>query len=586
MTDQQTKAPNNSALKKFSPQPTLKLIAGAVIILLSVLTAWSTGFDAIDDHLFLNTLKSGHILTVWDITNPQSGRFCPLNGTPYNLLLLFTNQVQPSYLHVWNALELLLLCSLTLKVLTTVAHPLAGYLGLTIFILQPSFLTAANRLLVPERPAILAIFALLYFYNSHARSRSAASFLAALLSANWAIYCKEPICGAIIVFACCQLTSNWRKRQTANAVNRRLDIALAASGLTFLAIYFTLVSSHHGESYAAARRFLPWFANLFQNVRNYALFSDPFLFFIGIPLVVVRAFATITNPNEHMDWADSALFGGVAYAGAILTLNMSYTSYYLLPASALAWPALVRFVEGSTIRSQLKFGAVPPAALIVLCAAPTQIAGRFLIPLVLLAIVWSLCSSKPWARALPIAVAGLVFLLNSLPGSFDAVAQLKTRPIVYGQTIQEVAQYLRANNNPRQRIFIAGVSASSGIEGFTALEDNLAYLGFTSRNYDMLSCTPLDGPAHPEEESPFTVFRDPQPKAPLPRDLLVIPSKDDHPCATTGAKLIAVSNSRVFSSVIMSLDKGIQLAKDRVLARSRQGITSPPSTAMLGVVPN
>ena len=324
-----------------------KFIVVALIAVLSLSIAWSTGFDKIGDHLFLSNLASGHPIKVSDTSAESALRFVPLNGTPYNLLLLLVRKVSPFSLHLWNALEFLILCLVIHKVLSSQANWLLVYLSTLAFVIQPSLLTASNRLLVPERTLVLGTFVMLYFYKSYLKNKTIVAFCACLLSANWAIYSKEPVSGAVIVFACSQILARLKSGRAKETHALALDISLLTSGLTFITIYLGIIWSSHAESYSTTHRFLPWALNVSQNIRDYSLYSDPFVFFIGIPLASVRVVSLIKKREDTVGWEDSALFAGVAYACAILALNMSYTSYYLLPASALAWPAMVSFIQRS-----------------------------------------------------------------------------------------------------------------------------------------------------------------------------------------------------------------------------------------------
>jgi hypothetical protein len=188
-------------------------------------------------------------------------------------------------------------------------------------------------------------------------------------------------------------------------------------------------------------------------------------------------------------------------------------------------------------------------------------------PLVLSAIVWLLLASKRSAAPFAISLAALTFVLNSLPGSLDAVALLKTRAAAYAETIQKIQDQIEAAPNIRKRIFLAGMSASSGIEAFTSLQDNLSYLGIKSPSYDMLSCTPIDGSTQTEPASPFTVFREPQPKVPLTGDLLVFSSAEKKPCSAVDVRIVAKSGSKELNSIAISLDQAIQLTKNKLLRR-------------------
>ena len=200
----------------------------------------------------------------------------------------------------------------------------------------------------------------------------------------------------------------------------------------------------------------------------------------------------------------------------------------------------------------------------------------------LLIIGWGLHYSQPIANTLAATVAVLVFLLNSLPGSVDVIAVLKTRPRAYGQTIKAIAHLLSADGRSRQRIFVAGMNANSGVEAYTSLENNLNYLGFGSRHYDLISCAAIDGVVKRDDQSPFTVFREPEPKRPLPGDLIVFSSLQEHPCGTKTISIIATSNSRTYNSLAISLDQAIQLAKDRARSRHDRGVLSSPTLELIG----
>jgi hypothetical protein len=394
----------------------LRVIVVSLIICTAGLIAWSTGPDEIDDHLFLSSILQHRSLKTWT-SMLSSGRFTPLNGAPYNALILWPRDVSTFQFHALNSLEFVVLFGAVVSLLTSQIPAPVAYIAAFIFAAQPAYMVAVNRLFVPERTAILGLVGMLYFYNRYSRKQTAFSLGGCLICANLAIYYKEPIAGAVLVFAGSQMVQNHLNGGSARskAGTRRLDVYLAASAIAFFFIYMALVWNNQGASYATSRRFMPWFANFIQNLRGYSLYSDPFLFFVSLPLAVTGLTARVRRKSNSEDWAESALYSGIAYAAAILLLNMAYTSYYLLPAAALVWPATVRWFSSLAPQFNIRVLAASIAVLIILCAAPTQIAGTTLVPVAIALSAVSFVSSRTRGTALAFGLAYAAFCLNSLP---------------------------------------------------------------------------------------------------------------------------------------------------------------------------
>ena len=301
------------------------LFAGVYLCLLIL----AANFSVVDDHLLTRTTLVGKFIPPFIL--PNTGRFYPLNGYEYNLVSLISDS--PTAYYLFNAAELVIVLFALYKILVpavfTEKQRGYAYLLMSGLLLLPGFATAWFRLFVPERNQLVFFLIFLASYLSFFKTGRWTSALLALVSANVALYYKEPgflMLGAFVAF---HLLLGWKETGTRQ---KALGAALLLSAVAFLGAYFFLVFAHRGgQLYGSA----PGSPILFfaKNVFNFLL-NDPFLILVLPTLIVYRVFAFFSRPAERLPLYDASLIAAFVYVLVFFKLNMSFAHYYLLPAYA------------------------------------------------------------------------------------------------------------------------------------------------------------------------------------------------------------------------------------------------------------
>ncbi len=424
----------------------LFVLAYAVVLLIS------PRIGPIDEFVFLSTLQVGRALPVYGRDFPFYddflwGRFVPVGGQEYNLVALIS--ATPAAYYLFNAIQLVGVVLLYYRCLRVATQDRRLILAaMTLLLLTPAFATCWSCLLSGEKGAT---FYLVIFLFCHLRVQQTGSILAAvaaLISANLALYYKEPVFLAIGGYAAGNLVLGWKdsSRRT-----RLVNGLVLLSCLTYLVFYAVLILPHRGEaSYGWSP--LPSGVKLLKNAFSYAAFSDPVVLLLAFPLAMWRVIRIVRHGEKGHPVFDPLLLGGCLYAGAFFVLNL-YSPYYFLPAYIFIIPPLLHFFLTTSL--------------------PDRIGWRVLATL-----------------------AALVMVFNSIPTALHALSFNKHLPLNYGKTIDFLAADIRARDEGhRRRIFVDGVPRSRDKDVFFVYGEFLQYKGLRLSEFDLESRMVSDRPS-------------------------------------------------------------------------------------------
>jgi hypothetical protein len=158
-------------------------------------------------------------------------------------------------------------------------------------------------------------------------------YVAALLSAIYGTYCKEPVFGVFLVIAFVNCLFRYNKQSKREKI---FYVALVANGILFLVLYYFLSFKN---------------ASGFYNQGRVSFRGIEFLLsiIIGNPVLIVmfsfcllRLYSVIIRKEKDCLFYDSLLFAGMAYVFAIIILHLN-ADYYFLPSIILFLPSLVHW---------------------------------------------------------------------------------------------------------------------------------------------------------------------------------------------------------------------------------------------------
>ena len=438
-----------------------------------------------DDFVFLRTLQAGNPVWYYSDNFPYYdatafGRFTPLVPMEYNFAWLFSSNPSPLWYYGFHALQFLALMWAALKLFKGAANSkYTPYAAATLLTLMPGFAIAFFRLQMNERNvlAYLALFLLAYSYYLIERRWQYAAL--SLFFANLAIYYKEVAFIPIGVFAFAHLVLSWR---SSDKKTRVLDVALWLSSVLYLILYYVLVYS------VKSRAYIPIFYNVYlvlaKNILNYALFSDPFIFVVALPLTLYRTYRIFVRRDIAHPYYDSMLAVIPVYIAAFLALKL-YSPYYLLPTYIMALPPVLYFF------SRINYGPV------------TYWIWRGL-----------------WATA------GFFILTNSIPAGLHYITYQKYLGINFNKTLDVLEE--RVPKSPaaetKTNIFLDGVDIGTGRGTYFIFAEFLNYRGLGSDALDLKSnvLTPKPEPLAGKVNFPYTVFNSDAPSEVQSGDYLVV----------------------------------------------------------------
>jgi hypothetical protein len=277
---------------------------------------------------------------------PSIGRFYPLAGVDYNLILKISDSFFA--LTLFNGIQFIVLAWMLPRLLLVAGASLPiAYLLSAIIFLSPGFSNVWVGFAAPERNGIFYFSAFLFAYQYYQKNPSVLPLATSLLFANGALYFKEPGFLMLSGFVVGHLVGGWGK---SNRETKIFDWLLIGSSLAFVGAYFIVFFGNVGDHlYGEVQGDL--FAIFIRNIGNYVL-NDPIIMVLGIPLSVYRFLKIIHQQEAYNPTYDSMLLGGMLYITAFFYLNI-FASNYLLPAYAFFLPAIVYFLVVPNLRKTM-----------------------------------------------------------------------------------------------------------------------------------------------------------------------------------------------------------------------------------------
>lgn len=291
---------------------------------------------------------------------PSDGRFFPLASLDLNLIAIFSHN--PYVFFTFNALIVfsagILLWSILDLILEEKFYTLRVLLLLCI-LLHPGFVTIMLGICFPER---LQVFFLALFVVSsikYYRHNSTSSAIIGLISANVALYYKEPTFLIIGSFALLMLLDSIKHKRN----SCWYYAALLFSVFVFLILYFTLIIPHIEKAYtrwtflSVYEEMLHIFKGLFSFI-----ITDSFLLLLLPALLLYRIFSFVFKKDrKHIFW-DSLLLGGFLYLCAFIKLHL-FDTYYLIPIYFITLGAMLYFLFSLNLIRHTIFKGI-----LILCA--------------------------------------------------------------------------------------------------------------------------------------------------------------------------------------------------------------------------
>ena len=415
-----------------------------LLVLYVALLLYKPDLSPSDEYAFLPTLQSGKLFPMYGKDFPyydstQIGRFGPLGGQEYNLVALFTHQ--PLGYFALNALELIALVLALVYVLNSVSKNRAlNYLAVIFLFAVPALTNTYFKLLYIEKNVATLLAMFLAFYIAFQRKPSWWYFLAALLTANLAIYYKEPVFIIVGTLCAAHLWFTWRR---ASWRSRALDLAGMASSVVWIALYLITVLPNRAHAIPSGYGADGWFVVFAKTLFNYGFFSDPLLILIVLPLFAVRAYQIFVRRRAPHLLADPMLAAAAAYIGVFFVLNL-YSPYYLLPAYVLVLPALCYFIDQQALNQR----------------------------------VWKVLAG----------LTALAVLTNALPMALHYLTYNKYLPINFNATVDTLVREVESRyHGERVRIFFDGVDRGNGRGVYFIVGEFLRQRGLSIQKFDLAS---------------------------------------------------------------------------------------------------
>ncbi|MDI6717464.1 MAG: hypothetical protein QMD86_00200 [Patescibacteria group bacterium] len=419
-----------------------------------------------DDFIFLRTLQSGKPILYYSSDFPYydaatMGRFTPLAAMEYNLFGIFSKSPDPFWYYFYHAIQLVILSILIVKILSLFTkNKLLIYSASVLLFLTPGFAISWFRMQMNERNVIFFLTIFLFFYLNYIKNKKITFILLSLIFVNLAIYYKETAFIAIGAFAFFHLIFSIK---AADLKLKIFDGLLLLSSLIYLIFYYFYTYINRGANIYGNTSF-DWIVSV-KNILNYALFSDPLLILVLLPLALWRLFKIIFKKERVEPVMDSLLISAFFYVAAFFALNM-YGPYYLLPAYVLTLPVLIYFFN------------------------QYQLSINF----------WKFFGG----------ITALLFIINVIPSGLHYLTYYKYLPINFNNSIDFIIRDINSKNSSKQaNIFMGGVDRGTGRGTYFVLAEFLRFKGLSDNQFDLKSNvrteTPL--PLISKITVPFTVFK-------------------------------------------------------------------------------
>lgn len=458
-----------------------------------LLIIYHANWQLIDDHSIVDSLTQDKYLTTHISEEMfKIGRFFPLCMQEFNVIFAINKTVTPLIMYIFVGLQFVIYFHIMYKNIYNTLEDINYYKILFLLILlyiSPGFVTAFLRLFVPERSVLFFLAIFFYYFISYQENQNICHMLLGLISANFALYYKEPVFIMLGVFAFLHLFIGWKK---INYKQKSFDAYLIASSFVFLAAYYFVVYSNiTGIRYGVSD--MPKVSSAFlRSIFNISL-NDPMI--ILVLIIILYRFVDFYKKRTLDPLYDSMLLASIAYISSFYILGMNIAPHYLLPA----------YVPGIISLSYFFF-----------------------------------TKNYKTRKSIRVALILVIFILftNTLPATLHTISYYKNTTKNFQETLDFLEEYAKKQGF-RIRIFLDGVNRGGGIEVYNSMIKYLNSRGLLDKNFDLLSDEESNSSIlfTPQPDSPYTVFQSAATYQPVFGDILLI-----SPYSVKGASLEYLNN--------------------------------------------
>jgi len=282
----------------------------------------------------------------------DGGRFWPLGFQEYNFLALFGNSI--AVFKAYSAFQLLvtLFCCHSLF---TKSHAAWGILVLTMILATPSITISFFGFIFGERNVLFWMAILILALQHYPANNKVLSLSVAIISAQFALYYKEPFFVIISVYSLIRIVfvlSNQRRHSKPLKFSRIVslcwpEICLLILSLAFISYYSIEVYPYIVTSYASDRDL-----QIIDLFVGYLKFSS--LFALALPLALLKLMLIWAKKVKFDAFWDSLFIAAIFYVVAFVELEILST-YYTAPADLIFILYTVEFArKGVSIKGMAK----------------------------------------------------------------------------------------------------------------------------------------------------------------------------------------------------------------------------------------
>lgn len=290
----------------------------------------------------------------------EGGRFYPLAMQQFNVVGRFTRSI--AGYHAFQIAQLLALTAILVSLDEEVSIAWRCALAVTIMGV-PSVAISFSGLIYQECDLMLWLACMVFSIQLFARTRSTWFAVSAALSAQIALYYKEPMFILLLAFAASRVLLRARFSggllKVVRDAESRLDLFIAAEALVYAGYYAIVMFGATTLQYMNDRR-----SPLITAVRIYGRID--WLIWIFVAFTLVRLYRVWRGSVSPALLWDGLACGGVAYFGAYLVIRI-VTPYFLAPADLIAVLYLGRFLylAWGGMKTPMRAAAVMTAVLVL-----------------------------------------------------------------------------------------------------------------------------------------------------------------------------------------------------------------------------
>jgi hypothetical protein len=292
-----------------------------------------------------------------------AGRFFPLAIQEFNLIRHLTTSV--AGYHALSIVEILAI-ALILLLLDDELSIAQRSVVILFVLLLPSILVSYMGLIYPERNLLFLLALMAISIKQFEKNQSVWWAVAAIVSAQFMLYLKEPMFLLLLGFSGVRLFLRNRNAARRWGTENLLDLCLAAISVLFLAFYVLMVFPHTSSEYLEGFRI-----SLGSTIRYY-LKEEP-LPWIFLVVTLARMARIIRGKTAPALLWDGLACGGAIYFLAYLALRLAH-EYYLAPVDFIAVIYLGHLIFSSWGAMPLGFriGAATLAAIVLYLNLPSS----------------------------------------------------------------------------------------------------------------------------------------------------------------------------------------------------------------------